>query len=68
MQPDILLELAKAHQCDLLNEAAQAARVRQARAATMQRQQRSQAPDKAELVHSLPSHRPDVTAVGQRAA
>jgi hypothetical protein len=40
MHPDIWLALARAHQRDLLNEAAQAARVRQARAATMQRQQR----------------------------
>ena len=68
MHPDIWLALARAHQRDLLNEAAQAARVRQARAATVQRQQRPQTTGKAELAHSQPSHRPDVTAVGQRAA
>jgi hypothetical protein len=34
----------------------------------MQRQQRPQTTGKAELAHSQPSHRPDVTAVGQRAA
>jgi hypothetical protein len=42
--------------------------VRQARAATMQRQQRLQATGQAELAHSQPSHRPDVIAVSQRAA
>ena len=68
MHPDIWLALARAHQRDLLNEAAQAARVRQARAAAIQRQQRLQAPDRAELAHTQPSHRPDVTAVVQRAA
>jgi hypothetical protein len=66
MYPDILLALVRAHQRDLLSEAEQAARVRLARAAAAQR--RLQATSRAELVHSQTSHRPDVTAVDQRAA
>jgi hypothetical protein len=69
MHPDILLALVRAHQRDLLNEAAQAARVRQARAASAARQQRPpQATGQAALAHCLPSHRPDAIAVGRRAA
>jgi hypothetical protein len=66
MHPDILLALVRAHQRDLLSEAEQAARVRLARAAIAQR--RPQATGKVGLAHSQTSHRPDMTAVDQRAA
>jgi hypothetical protein len=66
MHPDILLALVRAHQHDLLREAEQAARVRQARAATAQR--RPQATGNVELAHSRLSHRPEVTATDRRAA
>ena len=66
MHPDILLALVRAHQRDLWREAEQAARVRQARAATAQR--RSQATGNAEPAHSRLSHRPEVTAADRRAA
>ena len=69
MHPDILLALVRAHQRDLLHEAAQAARVQQAKAAAAQRhQQRPQLNGKAELAPSQPSPRSDVTALDQRAA
>jgi hypothetical protein len=67
MHPDILLALVKAHQRDLLSEAEQAARVRLARAASAPPRQ-PQATGKAGLAHSQTSHRPDRTAVDQRAA
>jgi hypothetical protein len=66
MYPDILLALVRAHQRDLLSEAEQAARVRLARAAMAQR--RPQTIGTVRLAHSQTSHRPDVTAVDQRAA
>jgi len=69
MHPDILLALVRARQRDLLNEAAQAARVRQAKAAIAQRhQQQSQATGKAELAPSQPFPSSDVPALNQRAA
>jgi hypothetical protein len=67
MYPDILLALARAHQRDLLSEAEQARRVRLARAASAQ-QRRLQATGRAELAPGQISHRPEVTAVDQRAA